>query len=173
MSTWFRPQTKDRNSASPEPSSRDKPAKPRRVSRAATEPHTLPAHFEFRGELSVRGPLLITSSFEGKLIGSDTITIAAGATVTADIEARHVRVHGSVEGTIRAEEGIEIAESAQVRGDVHAPRVMLADGCRFMGRINPGEEATPSAKPSPTTCPPQAVPTRVDDDAMEVVSIAV
>jgi len=173
MSTWRRPRSKDRNSASPEPSSCDKSAKPRRASRAESEPHTLPAHFGFRGELSVQGPLLITSKFEGKLIGSGTITIGADATVTADIEARRVRVHGSVEGTIRAEEGIEIAESAQVRGDVHAPRVMLADGCRFIGRINPGEDATPSAKPSPTTRSPQAVPTRVDDHAMEVVSIAV
>jgi len=113
-------------------------------------PLRLPPHFEFRGELTAHGPLLIDSAFEGKLISREhTITIAATAEVTADIEARSVVILGSVEGTVRALERIEVADAAWVRGDLYAPRVQLADGCRIVGRINPNRRVRRHA-PAPT-----------------------
>jgi len=65
------------------------------------------------------------------------VTVAADAVVTGDIVARVITVRGAVEGTLVATGRIDIHAEARVTGRVVAPRLMLAEGAAFNGRVEP------------------------------------
>ena len=60
-------------------------------------------------------------------------------------DAASVVVHGQLVGNITATDSVEVAATGMMEGDIRAPRVALAEGARFRGRIDmspaPGKEA--------------------------------
>ena len=62
--------------------------------------------------------------------------------VQGPVTAQVVRVSGRVQGSIQATERIEVAPSGSVEGDMAAPRVVIAEGAFFKGRVEmKGERA--------------------------------
>lgn len=63
------------------------------------------------------------------------VTLASEGLVQGRIEARCVRILGTVRGDVVAEDWIEIKPGGVVHGDVRAPRVILHDGALVTGRL--------------------------------------
>ena len=88
------------------------------------------------GEVEAHEDMLIEGRFQGKItLGSGTLTVAKGARVDAEVKVRALLLHGELTGTVRAGERTVIAETADMNGDVISPKVSIADGARFIGRI--------------------------------------
>jgi cytoskeletal protein CcmA (bactofilin family) len=89
-----------------------------------------------KGELHAQEDVTIAGRVEGTIhVDGHTVTVHAGGHVAGDITARAVIVAGTVDGHVRAAERLQLQASADVRGDLAAPRIGIADGASFEGRV--------------------------------------
>ena len=90
-----------------------------------------------KGELNGSEDLTIEGQVEGKIELKDHIlTVGATGQVHAHIIAKSIIVLGQVTGNVTANEKVDIREKGSVDGDIVAPRVAIADGADFRGRID-------------------------------------
>ena len=90
----------------------------------------------FKGELSGSEDLTFCGQMQGNVRLSDhTLTIGPHAEIIADISAKAVVVNGAVVGNVTASEVVEIEATGSVTGDIKAPRLAIADGGYFRGRV--------------------------------------
>jgi len=90
----------------------------------------------FKGELSGSEDLTFCGQMQGNVKLSDhTLTIGPHAEIIADISARAVVVNGAVVGNVTATEVVEIEATGSVTGDITSPRLAIADGGYFHGRV--------------------------------------
>lgn len=88
-----------------------------------------------KGELSSQEPVIVAGRVDGSIDApGQTVTIEAGAQVTADVSASEIVVAGTVKGAVVAEKRIALRSGSEVTGDIEAPRVSVDDGARFSGK---------------------------------------
>lgn len=103
----------------------------------SSQPVTIGASVVIKGEVSAREDLTISGRIEGKIEVRDHIVrVGREAQVNAEIAGRAVLVEGSVKGNITATERIELLEHGSVEGDISAPKVAMAEGAQFRGKID-------------------------------------
>jgi len=91
-----------------------------------------------RGSVECVEDVLIEGRIDGHIWNEGHIvTVGADAVVNGDIVARNITVRGAVEGTLLATGRVDIMDEAQVTGRVLSAKVMLADGGRFNGKVEP------------------------------------
>jgi len=90
----------------------------------------------FKGELTADEDLLIQGQLEGSIEHTRSLTIGTEGGVKGNIRARTVIIDGTVEGDVHGVEAVTVRETARVRGNIFAPRVGLADGAKFTGKID-------------------------------------
>lgn len=85
------------------------------------------------------------------------VTVGRDGFVQAQIEARSVRVKGSVRGNVSAEDWVEVKPGGVIRGDVCAPRIVLHDGAIVTGRLDMSTAAVRRHSPrfDPLVIPPR------------------
>jgi len=100
-----------------------------------------------KGELIAKEDVTIAGRVEGTIrIEGHVVTVNAGGHVAADIAARAIVVSGTIQGRLVAEEHIDLRDGADVTGDLAAPRIGIAEGARFNGRVEmPARPASPLA----------------------------
>lgn len=90
-----------------------------------------------KGELTANEDLLIDGKVEGLVDASgQTLTIGPNAVIKAQVLARSLVIEGTLQGDATATERLEIKPNGRVEGDVNAPRVCIADGAHFRGKID-------------------------------------
>lgn len=108
-------------------------------------------------DLTVRGRL------EGSVSLAKTLIVESGGVVKAEVQVRSCVISGVVVGNIVASDSVEITKEARMVGDIAAPRVVIADGAGFRGRIDMGdvdveaaggERGSRTAAPRPALRPP-------------------
>lgn len=98
-------------------------------------PSEIGSSLVIKGELTAGENIVISGRLEGSVVvEGHVVTIAAGANVSADVEAREIVVSGEVHGTMTAGERIDLRETAKVHGEAEAPVMRMADGARFQGK---------------------------------------
>ena len=89
----------------------------------------------FSGTLRSDSNLLIEGRFEGQLEAHETIFIAQGAEVKADVRATDVIVAGTMDGTVEASGLFHAMPSARVAGQIHTALLVVDPdshvSCRF------------------------------------------
>ena len=101
-------------------------------------PSRLPAGLTINGEMSSNRDLLIDGTFDGQItLPEQQLTINLSANVKAKIVARVVTIAGRFEGSVTATERVEIEHTAHVHGHVQSPSVVLMDGAKFQGSMDP------------------------------------
>ena len=91
------------------------------------------------GKITSAEDLTIDGNVEGSIeLGNHSLTIGIGASVKADLTAKHITISGSVVGNIRATDTVELRATGSVDGDISAPRLLMADGASAKGRIEAG-----------------------------------
>jgi cytoskeletal protein CcmA (bactofilin family) len=136
---------------------KDKPANTPTPTPTATQPSSNPTasapantrntamigpNITIKGTISGDEDLLIQGRVEGTIaLGQHEVSIGESAEVTANIQAKAVKIDGDVAGDITGTEKVVISKSGNVRGNIVAPRVTLEDGAIFKGSIDmdPGE----------------------------------
>lgn len=89
----------------------------------------------FSGTLKSDSNLYIEGHFEGELQARETIVIAQGAEVKANLGATNVIVAGVLDGTVDASGRFHAMPSARVAGDINTAILVVDQGshvsCRF------------------------------------------
>lgn len=89
-----------------------------------------------KGELSGSEDLTLYGQMEGSVrLPDHTLTIGPHADIKAQISAKAVVILGAVTGNVTAGEKVEIRATGSVTGDIASPRLAIADGGHFCGRV--------------------------------------
>jgi cytoskeletal protein CcmA (bactofilin family) len=103
---------------------------------------TIGASVVIKGELSAKEDLTISGRVEGKVeVHDHVVRVGREAKVNAEINARAVIVEGTVIGNINATERIELLEHGSVEGDITSPKIAMAEGAEFRGKIDMAAKA--------------------------------
>ncbi|HTQ78623.1 MAG TPA: polymer-forming cytoskeletal protein [Thermoanaerobaculia bacterium] len=123
---------------------RDPPAPSRPASAAATEGVSsapparrtqIAAGTKIKGEVTGSAELLIDGEVEGTVKVEATVVVGAGGVVRGPITAQVVKVAGKVTGNLRGGDRVEVGPEATLEGDISAPRVVIAEGAFFKGKV--------------------------------------
>src|SRR5258708_39470505 len=89
-----------------------------------------------KGELSGSEDLTLYGQMEGSIkLPDHTLTIGPHADIKAQVSARSVVIMGAVTGNVTAGEKVEIGATGSVTGDISSPRLAIADGSCFRGKV--------------------------------------
>ena len=94
------------------------------------------ATLRFKGELRADEDFVLQGRIEGSIHHTQNLTIGTDGVVKGDSRARTIVVEGNVEGDLYALESISIRPTAKVLGNLLAPRVSIADGASFNGKVD-------------------------------------
>jgi cytoskeletal protein CcmA (bactofilin family) len=100
-----------------------------------------------KGELSGSEDLTLYGQMQGSVkLPEHTLTIGPHAEIKADIAAKAVVIAGAVVGTVTASQKVDIQATGSVTGDILSPRLTIADGGYFLGKI---DMSRPEGQPRP------------------------
>ena len=89
-----------------------------------------------RGEIGGGADLTVDGRFEGVIeVPRQALTIGRKGRVEATVLVRSVVVAGELKGDIVATDDVSLRESACVEGNITTPRLAIAEGARYRGRI--------------------------------------
>ena len=152
---WNRETQKFSPAASPaaahvEPVPAVQPPQPAPVAAAPAPVAAKGSSLVIKGELTGSEDLVLEGRVEGKILLPDhVLTIGLGAQVSAEVVARVVVLHGSVTGNVTANERVEVKSTGRMNGDLVSPKVQMADGATFSGRLetrNPAKHGNKANK---------------------------
>lgn len=90
----------------------------------------------FDGLLSFWGTARIEGSLAGEVASRGTLEVGPAATVVGRVEVDVLIVEGAVEGEVFAHQRVEVLPGAQVAATIRTPRLAVAEGARFEGRLD-------------------------------------
>jgi cytoskeletal protein CcmA (bactofilin family) len=88
-----------------------------------------------RGKLKSDEDLVVKGRIDAEITSSRALYIENSGIVKANVDVRSLRVNGILIGNITASEKAEIASDGRVVGDIKAPKLIIADGAAFRGRV--------------------------------------
>jgi cytoskeletal protein CcmA (bactofilin family) len=146
----------NRPSASP-PGSGGAPGAPAGAADAGLRPRStqIAPGTRIKGEVGGPTDVLIEGEVDGAVKVEGAVVVGAEGAVKGPVSGRVVRVAGKVVGNVRGSERVEVGPAAILEGDIFAPRVVIAEGAFFKGKIEMlGEKSKPgraAAEPKPET----------------------
>lgn len=112
-------------------------------------PCVLGPTLHFKGELYGEEDLEFQGQLEGSIEHTRSLSIGKEGGVKGNIRAKFVIIEGKVEGDVYASESVSIRQTAKVTGNIFAPRVGIADGAHFTGRIDMNHKGVPAKLDKP------------------------
>ena len=103
-----------------------------------SRPSVIPRGMKLVGATRGDEDLVVFGRIEGPIEITGMLVIEAGGAVRGDVQAKTVTIRGALAGDAHAEESLWVEEGARVVGDLRGPRVKVADGARFTGRVEIG-----------------------------------
>lgn len=89
-----------------------------------------------RGEIKGEEDIIIEGHVEGKVISTKDVIVGENGKVNAEIKANKVIVKGQVTGNVAAKLLFQLVPTGTMNGDIHSPKVNIAEGARFQGKID-------------------------------------
>lgn len=133
---WKRDQSTETSGPRPQVVDAPPPA-PARPGPSQSVVMNLGASVVIKGELSGSEDLTLCGQMEGSVrLPDHTLTVGPNAELKAEISAKAVIIAGAVIGNVKATERVEIQAAGSVVGDIAAPRLAIADGGGFRGRVD-------------------------------------
>lgn len=140
------PRPDNKAEAGPAPSSSSAPVSSNRQPAAASEDRAptaaerkiavLGPTLRFKGDLSAEEDFILQGRIQGSIYHTQSLIVGTGGSVVGTIRARMVVIDGNVEGDLYGTEAVVVHETGRVMGNIFAPRVGLAEGAVFNGRID-------------------------------------
>lgn len=107
-----------------------------------------------RGELTGATEVVVEGEVRGAIRVEAAVAVAAGGLVEGPIEARVVRIAGRVVGDVRGAERVEVADAAALEGDIASPRVVVAPGAFFRGKVQMQGDRARDGRPAGAAAEP-------------------
>ena len=95
-----------------------------------------------KGEIRGDEDIHIEGKIEGKIFSTKEIVVGENGVVNADVEADVVIVKGVVTGNVYAKTLFQLIPNGKMNGDIQSPKVNIAEGARFQGKIDMSVPAT-------------------------------
>ena len=93
-----------------------------------------------KGRLSATDHIIIEGTIEGDVVVPDHgVAVTGIARIRGDVFARTVTVLGRIDGNLTASRLIELRASCVVSGRLSSPSLIIEDGARFSGPVEPGK----------------------------------
>ena len=93
-----------------------------------------------KGRLSATDHIIIEGTVEGDVVVPDHgVAVTGVARIRGDVFARTVTVLGRIDGNLTASRLIELRASCVVSGRLSSPSLIIEDGARFSGPVEPGK----------------------------------
>ena len=90
-----------------------------------------------KGELNGSEDIIIDGQFEGRIeLRDHTLTVGRNARIKADLIVKSVDILGRVTGNVTAVDMVRIRQCGTLNGNIEAPRVVIAGGANFRGRVD-------------------------------------
>jgi cytoskeletal protein CcmA (bactofilin family) len=93
---------------------------------------------EIDGEIEGSEDLVIQGRVSGKIVSKKSLTVDSTGDVKATVATESLAVSGRLDGNVEATDRVEIKKEGTMLGDIKAPRVVIADGAKFKGRVEMG-----------------------------------
>lgn len=107
-------------------------------SATAEAPSHLPTGLTVTGDLTSEQDIVIEGSFDGQILSPERqVTIRQSARVKGKVVAKAVTIAGDFDGTIVAAGRVSLSATATVKAHLQTPSLVLADGARFDGSVDP------------------------------------
>jgi cytoskeletal protein CcmA (bactofilin family) len=90
----------------------------------------------FDGTVKGSGSIRVEGVVQGTLEVQNEVIIGSGGVVKGDIKADIVTVEGKLNGNVEARHKIAINKTGAMKGDIIAPRVVVASGAVYKGKID-------------------------------------
>jgi cytoskeletal protein CcmA (bactofilin family) len=126
----------------------------------------------FKGELRADEDFVMQGRIEGSIHHTQNLTIGTDGVVKGDSRARNIIVDGTIEGDLYALESISIRPTAKVQGNLMAPRVSIADGASFNGKIDMATAARAARSIADRHATPPQDTASLDDGTAEHVLLS-
>ena len=96
-----------------------------------------------KGELSGAEDLTLDGQVAGKIsLPDNVLTVGKTARIDAEVTAKAVIVLGQLVGNgCTVKDKFELLAGGSIQGNVKAPRIAMADGATFNGKVSAGREA--------------------------------
>jgi len=96
---------------------------------------TIASGSKITGEIAGSAELRVDGEIEGTVKLEGAVTIGPTGRVKGQIEARTVQIHGKVVGNVHGRDTVSIHSDGSLEGDVVSPRMSIADGAFFKGKV--------------------------------------
>ena len=87
------------------------------------------------GDVKTREPLTVEGILDGSLLVEGSLELGRSGRIRGDVSASEAVVEGRLDGNITVENRLELRVTGRIRGDIVAPRVAMAEGSFFRGRL--------------------------------------
>lgn len=104
---------------------------------------TIGRDIQVKGRIEGEEDLRVEGRVEGAIGLSETLFVAEEGIVLAEVEALDVVVSGVLVGDVTAKNSVTLNPGAKLVGDIEAPRIIIADGAAFQGRVQMGGDMPP------------------------------
>ncbi len=108
------------------------------------------------GQISGSADLVIDGVVEGEIHLESRVVVGSEGRVEGKILARSVEVGGKVLGNVQGVERVEVLASGSLEGDVLSPRVVIAEGAFFKGKVEMTDKIAKPAAAKPAAAKPAA-----------------
>ncbi len=113
------------------------------------------------GRVTGEEDLHVQGRIDGAIVLTETLFVAPGGVVSAEVDALNVVVSGVIVGNVTARDCVTLHAGAKLVGDITAPRLVIADGAAFKGNVHMGGEpdnavaarSAARARPAPAAAP--------------------
>lgn len=103
------------------------------------------------GEISGATEVLIEGEVSGTVKVDATVVVGPEGVVRGPVSGRVVKVAGKVLGDVRGSDRVEVGPAATLEGDIAAPRVVIAEGAFFKGKVEMQGEKSKAGRPPEAT----------------------
>jgi cytoskeletal protein CcmA (bactofilin family) len=112
------------------------------------EPTTIIGEYtSVQGNLEGDEDLIVLGRVDGAIQLNKTLIVEPTGVVKADVSVQSAVINGVVVGNVEATKSVHIAAEGRMVGDIVAPRVVIAEGAMFRGRIDMGDTEPSESAP--------------------------
>ena len=99
-------------------------------------------------------PRIAGASYEQISLPDNVLTVGKTARIDAEVTAKVVIVLGQLVGNVTVKDKFELLAGGSMQGNVKAPRIAMADGATFNGKVEmPGGKPAPAVVQAPAQKP--------------------
>jgi cytoskeletal protein CcmA (bactofilin family) len=149
MGTFFNRRNPDPGPTStpaPQAASTPRPVRPEPTPPAANVPTRIAHGSKVVGDVTGTTDLTIEGLLEGQIQVESRVVVGSKGEVRGKILANSVLISGKVIGNVTGKERVEVQAAGALEGDVLSPKVVIAEGAFFKGKIEMAEVPDKAAK---------------------------